>query len=155
VLKDILSSLEKFSSDILNIFLPLEQSIITFFDSFWGRLTDWGFILLATTIAAYVAVKVDRKYRDKKRINDKKLWTDIFQETTGAVVYIFTYGLYIGFVILIGFKIIKYGMYYSPTITLLFLVVIFILWKHKKNKKNRRLIERLQKGKERKLKTNN
>lgn len=140
-------TIEQFSSKLLNFVLSLEEPTTTFFDAFWGRIADWGFILIASIISAIVAVKLDRLFREKKRVHTNKLWKTAFVESFAATFGVFFLGLLIGAGLFIGIGLIKWGMNLSATATLVILITLIIIWRRKRLKKKAEIANKLQSGK--------
>lgn len=143
----IIKSIEEFSSNLLNIILSLESPVTSIFQNFWGKLVEWGFVILSTIIGAIVAIKIERKFQSKQKLYGWKLVKETFNETIGITASIFLWGLLVGIGILIAISLIRKGMEYSSTITLIVVILLLIIWNWKKKKKNAELTSRFKKDK--------
>jgi cytochrome c biogenesis protein CcdA len=146
----IYSILNNSSAWVLNSALSLEAPTQALLNNFWGKVAEWGFILIATVIAAIVAVKVDRKFRNHERINNWKLWKEVIMESFSVTFGIFMYGVLIGIGIIITIRLINLGMKFSALVTLLIIIGLLLFWRYKRTKKKKELVKRLQRGKQKK-----
>jgi len=137
---DLFNITENFSNNLLTkIFVDTENPVGNFFNNIMFRLPDWTFILIATVISAIVAVKLEKKFENNKRIHTKKLVKEAFSESIFATGLVLFYGFLIFIGLGILYSMVKWGMKYSSTSTLLALVILcaiyFIRKRYKANKK--------------------
>jgi len=133
------------SVTILNNILGLEKPLTSFLDQ-WVS-SQWFFIFAAAIISAYVAVKVNKYFEDKKRINTAKLIKLASKESLGAFLIVFCYILFWGIGILLFIQVVRWAMGYSPILTLLILIGILGILYDKRKKRKKELIQRFQKKK--------
>ena len=143
-------SLEDIASNILETIISLEPPLNLFYNNFWSKLPEWGFILIATIIGVIVALKIDRKFRDKERLHGWKLVKETSIETFGVSFSLFILVLVIGAGIFIVIEAIKWGKSISSFWTLAAIITAYFIYRYRKKEKNRQLVERLQKGKAKK-----
>ncbi|MEK6951650.1 MAG: hypothetical protein AABX29_01410 [Nanoarchaeota archaeon] len=136
---------EATATKILNWLLSFETPVNSFFDSFWGRLPDWGFIVISTIIGAVVALKLERRFENKQKLYGWKLIKEAFNETAGITGALFIYGLFIGAGIIITLSLIKKGMEYSSSVTLIIFIFLLLWHLYSKKKKNKKLVSRFKK----------
>ncbi len=141
--------LNNFSSNALQILFSLEDVFKNFFQTFWVRLPEWTFIFVATIIASYVAIKIDRRFADR-RITNKVLWKEIGKVSLKTTGIVFGVGL-LGFIAFLAIiEAIRWSSKYSALGTLVLVLLVILYFRSKKKKKNRELTSRFQtsKGKE-------
>ena len=137
-------SITNVSNNILNSIIQLEEPINYFFQDLWFK-PEWIFIFLSGVIGAYVAIKMNKIFENKKRIHSKSLIKHSISTTLEAVFTVFFYPVLWAIGILIVIGLIKTGMTYSSTVTLFILLLLGIFYLWRKKKKNKELVKRFKK----------
>lgn len=128
-----------FLEDILEIEGPIKTGLNNLFSP------DWLLILASSVIAAYVAIKIDRHFQNRKRIYQDQLIKIAAKETIIAFLIVFISIIIYGSLLLAFLNILRYGKENNPLITICLLILIGILYYYIRKWRKRKRYDRFKK----------